>query len=515
MSYTNGNPDIKKCFNAAKMSELGWYSNRAAEISLAQSEEFDGKIIGVADYAISTAAHTLFLEIKRPNGARSYFLTYNRRKGINSGTMDAFDQIVVVEGAPSEQSWRMAKLSPGENFAFPDFEDGRDLEISLGSAASDGSVDYIPVTVKLQTVGCSSDSDCSTTQPCQSGTCTLGACVFTAQQSCCGNGVCESSDGGCGACSSDCTFPTNCNEIDYKSDSSYGGFYGDNAFGIAFDVSMTTDVNFYELEADVLTASGIYTKVYTKSGSYATDSNLNNWQKVFDGVSSPSGYQTLMKFSSTVFSGAGSTRAFYISFGTGGVFIFGQNFSASNGDGTILPAGTIVRTQESETLPNALFSGSLEGGVKYDYASADTTPAPTPVPTPAPVADFTPAPTPAPKPTAPTTCSDSKNLFTATKPGDRGWVKQKSCDGWVLRKSTAWRCYKVGGVAEACPKTCTNCCEETEGTFQLLFNQKIKDCAWAAINPATRCKKPPTRQLCPNACGLCDDDDDDDDDDAA
>ena len=101
-------------------------------------------------------------------------------------------------------------------------------------------------------------------------------------------------------------------------------------------------------------------------------------------------------------------------------------------------------------------------------------------------------------------CSDSTNFFTATKPGANGWVKQKDCAGWVKRRSTAWRCYNVGGVAEGCPKTCTNCCVETEGTFVLYFNQKVKECAWAKLNPDVRCKKPPTRQMCPNACGLCD-----------
>ena len=102
------------------------------------------------------------------------------------------------------------------------------------------------------------------------------------------------------------------------------------------------------------------------------------------------------------------------------------------------------------------------------------------------------------------TCSDSTEFFSAVKPGDMGWTKMKSCDGWVIRKSTAWRCKNVSGVKENCPDTCTNCCVDTEDTFNLLGNGKSKTCFWAADNPDIRCKKPPTRQLCAVTCGECD-----------
>ena len=103
-----------------------------------------------------------------------------------------------------------------------------------------------------------------------------------------------------------------------------------------------------------------------------------------------------------------------------------------------------------------------------------------------------------------TTCSDNTDTFTATKSDPNGWVKQKTCAGWVNRKSTAWRCYNVGGVKENCPRTCTNCCVENEGTFTLLGNGKNKTCTWAQANPGPRCGKPPTRQNCAVTCGQCD-----------
>ena len=127
-----------------------------------------------------------------------------------------------------------------------------------------------------------------------------------------------------------------------------------------------------------------------------------------------------------------------------------------------------------------------------------TTPDPTPVPTPS---------TLAPNPVPSSSCSDSAEPFWAIKPGENGWKKQKTCDGWLNRKSTAWRCKNLDGVKENCPLICTNCCVDAVEDFALLGNGKYKTCAWAAaMNTSLRCRKPPTRQLCAVTCGECDTD---------
>ena len=101
-------------------------------------------------------------------------------------------------------------------------------------------------------------------------------------------------------------------------------------------------------------------------------------------------------------------------------------------------------------------------------------------------------------------CKDRTESFTATKPGENGWVKQKTCQDWVNRKWTAWRCKFVGEVKESCPKMCTNCCVDTEDSFVLRGNGKLKTCKWAAANASVRCRKAPTRQLCAVTCAECD-----------
>ena len=142
------------------------------------------------------------------------------------------------------------------------------------------------------------------------------------------------------------------------------------------------------------------------------------------------------------------------------------------------------------------------GGASFPATGAPALPTQAPMSVPTPTIT-TPDPTPAPS----SSCSDSAEPFWAIKPGENGWKKQKTCDGWVNRKSTAWRCKNVDGVKENCPLICTNCCVDAVEDFALLGNGKNKTCAWAAaMNTALRCRKPPTRQLCAMTCGECDTD---------
>ena len=257
MSYTNGDNNLRKCFNAAKMSELGWYDDRSAVIDVRQNEEFDGKVIGVNDYAISSSSYTAFLEIKKP-GENSYFLTYNKVEGMTDGTLEAQNKIVVVQGAPDEQSWKLAEIGPGQNVQFPDFYNGRNLIITVGAEVSDGSVDYLPVTVKQEVITCSANSDCVSATACTTGACISGTCAYTMAADCCGNGICELIDGGCGTCTADCVSPTDCNEIDGLPDNQGVGSFSSSVYGIVFDVILKTNVWFYELEADLANPSVRY-----------------------------------------------------------------------------------------------------------------------------------------------------------------------------------------------------------------------------------------------------------------
>jgi hypothetical protein len=72
----------------------------------------------------------------------SYFLTYNRAKGINKDTAEAANQVTIVQGAAEEKSHLIAKVDPNAGLTFENYHDGRNLIITFGAAAQDGGVDY-------------------------------------------------------------------------------------------------------------------------------------------------------------------------------------------------------------------------------------------------------------------------------------------------------------------------------------------------------------------------------------
>jgi hypothetical protein len=97
------------------------------------------------------------------------------------------------------------------------------------------------------------------------------------------------------------------------------------------------------------------------------------------------------------------------------------------------------------------------------------------------------------------TCGDSIQQFEVTQ--TNGKKRMRTCE-WVKRRATPWRCAKVKGAKENCPKTCNNCCRDTTESF-LLKTGKAGNCDWAAVNTATRCKKVLTRMQCAVTCGEC------------
>ena len=220
MGFGDGQDDTAKCFNAAKMSELGWYTNRVVSIN-PTVDTFNGKVIGVADYGISDTAHTLVVEIVNPVAVEdNIYLTYNRAKGINAGTGEKKDMVTIVRGSVGGFSTLFGSLNAAagtNSLTIEDFFNGRDLYIFVDNTGSDGDVDYATVRVELQIETCSAASDCSTgTRDCVTATCNNSLCVYNTVSGCCGNGICEPEFGEtCGTCSVDCKKPDHCNDLGY------------------------------------------------------------------------------------------------------------------------------------------------------------------------------------------------------------------------------------------------------------------------------------------------------------
>lgn len=133
------------CFNAAKSWQTGWFNSKRVNMNIGGSAAtdncFETDITGQADYD-AALSQTILVKMNRSSG-RDLFLMYNKKTGVNSGTVEGGNTVMIVEadgeGTSYGQSWLMAKLGAGGSKTFTNYlGDGRDLVVtvpSIGSAA--------------------------------------------------------------------------------------------------------------------------------------------------------------------------------------------------------------------------------------------------------------------------------------------------------------------------------------------------------------------------------------------
>jgi len=136
-SYKNDEGPVM-CFNAAKSWHLNWYSN--VDLNPLTTTGVELNLIGIDDYVngVSTKAHTTVVKIF--GGIEDLYFMYNRRKGINSGTVKFGNTVnIVAQIGKGGQSWTRAQLSGGQTYTVNEFAGGNTgnlvikvCEISLG-----------------------------------------------------------------------------------------------------------------------------------------------------------------------------------------------------------------------------------------------------------------------------------------------------------------------------------------------------------------------------------------------
>jgi hypothetical protein len=119
------------CFNAAKLWQLGWHSNRHGIVSASQPN-YIGKIAGFVDNPDSDGPPMLIkLETQT---AEDYFVNFNVRASFNSGTREGGDQVLVVkagDGNGYSESDLKAKLGAGSSYRIPNFDNGKELSVEV------------------------------------------------------------------------------------------------------------------------------------------------------------------------------------------------------------------------------------------------------------------------------------------------------------------------------------------------------------------------------------------------
>ncbi|MFQ3231662.1 InlB B-repeat-containing protein [Reinekea sp.] len=151
-SYSEDDTPVQ-CFNASKNSRFGWYGDKKITIT----DTWKGKLIGLSDYANSTEDQKVILHVEdgQSSDMGSIDIGYNRKEGINKGTKEAGNQVLVVKSAEPtgySESNLIAKLNSGESYTIPDFQDENlDLVISVGNFIVDtNNVTYADVSVTIK-----------------------------------------------------------------------------------------------------------------------------------------------------------------------------------------------------------------------------------------------------------------------------------------------------------------------------------------------------------------------------
>ena len=104
------------CFNGPKMWQMGWYLDRHVTLTTG-SLSWSGDLIGFVDYA-NTGTDKMI--IRMDSTPADFYISFNRAIGVNEGTQEASNQIVVHSKTtgPNEYgaSELVAKLAEGDSY---------------------------------------------------------------------------------------------------------------------------------------------------------------------------------------------------------------------------------------------------------------------------------------------------------------------------------------------------------------------------------------------------------------
>ena len=102
------------CFNAQKHWSLGWFQDRSTSLGL-DDLPWGGYVAFFGNYNLTSPYDNVLVNVGR--SSPRLFLQYNQATGINSGTRERKDQVVIVEDAGSTknswglQSWIVAGIA--------------------------------------------------------------------------------------------------------------------------------------------------------------------------------------------------------------------------------------------------------------------------------------------------------------------------------------------------------------------------------------------------------------------
>jgi len=142
------------CFNAAKNYQLGWYSDKMKVVTpgAATNNCFAGDLYGTAFYG-NAVAQTVGIKVNNSGSSTDYYIMYNAKTGIQSGTAEGGNQVMVVqaggEGTAYAASTLLAKITTTTTgYTFPGLPNTK-LYVDTNVSAS-----YASIRIETNGVSC-------------------------------------------------------------------------------------------------------------------------------------------------------------------------------------------------------------------------------------------------------------------------------------------------------------------------------------------------------------------------
>jgi len=170
MGYSySGSDSPRMCFNGAKMYQLGWLDDASVDFQVGTDTNQMYEMKGIADtdwgYTNSFDGHPRVVKINTPS-ATDYYVTYNLKRGVNSGTVEGGNTVTIVsaggEGSSYAASELEAKLTASSS---PYVVPGTNVQVDVVSLDSSSDSGMAMVCISEDGVSCSSSPATTTTTP--------------------------------------------------------------------------------------------------------------------------------------------------------------------------------------------------------------------------------------------------------------------------------------------------------------------------------------------------------------
>ena len=118
------------CFNAANTWQLGWYTDYRVDLPIMNSYVWSGSLIGLAEKNSAIASDKMMIRIR---SASDYYIHFNRQIGMNNGTKEGFNKVLVTSratGLGPAKSTLLAKLAANGVHSFP-IVDGSNIDLTV------------------------------------------------------------------------------------------------------------------------------------------------------------------------------------------------------------------------------------------------------------------------------------------------------------------------------------------------------------------------------------------------